>query len=95
MTHHPHTQVASLATTPLSDRQAVLLGDIIPTGLFAAEQGGVGPATGHDIVLVVGCGPVGLMGVCAALHKGASIVLATDMVRCHVLWKTIHDANWQ
>lgn len=77
-------QVESLCTpsTPLTDREAVLLGDIIPTGLFAAEQGGVGPTSGTSLVAVVGCGPVGLMGVCAALHKGATWVLAIDMVRC-------------
>lgn len=83
MQHCYVAQVALLSPpgAPLSDRQAVLLGDIIPTGLYAAERGGVGPASGHSVVAVVGCGPVGLMGVCAALHKGATTVFAIDMVR--------------
>jgi threonine dehydrogenase-like Zn-dependent dehydrogenase len=61
----PH---ADRALRPLpdevSDDAAVFLADILPTGYGAVVRGGAGPG---DTVVVVGCGPVGLMAVmCAA-----------------------------
>ena len=48
----------------VSDEAAVFLADILPTGHGAVVRGGVSPG---DTVVVVGCGPVGLMAVlCAA-----------------------------
>ncbi len=55
----------------VSDEEALLLGDILSTAFFCAENGGVGPG---KTVAVVGCGPVGLLAVQAALHLGASKV---------------------
>jgi alcohol dehydrogenase len=47
----------------VSDEAAVFLADILPTGLAAVVRGGV---SAGDTVVVVGCGPVGLMAVLCA-----------------------------
>lgn len=56
---------------------ALLAGDILSTGLFGAEAARVGDG---QLVVVVGCGPVGLMAIRAALHRGARAVVAVDRV---------------
>jgi len=62
----------------------LLLADVAPTGLFGVEQ-----ALGHhalrslkDIektIVVVGCGPVGLCAVAAALWRGATVFAIDDV----------------
>jgi 2-desacetyl-2-hydroxyethyl bacteriochlorophyllide A dehydrogenase len=60
----------------VSDESAVFLADILPTGHAAVVRGGVSDG---DTVVVVGCGPVGLMAVlCAAGAAGR--VIAVDGV---------------
>ncbi len=59
------------------DALALLAGDILSTALFGTELARVGPG---QVVAVVGCGPVGLMAVRAALHRGATTVVAVDRV---------------
>ena len=60
----------------VSDEAAVFLADILPTGFAAIARGGV---SAGDTVVVVGCGPVGLMAVlCAAGVAGR--VIAVDGV---------------
>ena len=60
----------------VSDEAAVFLADILPTGYGAVVRGGVQEG---DTVVVVGCGPVGLMAVlCAAGIAGR--LLAVDGV---------------
>lgn len=56
---------------------ALLAGDVLATAMFAAEMARV--AAG-DVVAVVGCGPVGLLAIRAALARGADRVLALDAV---------------
>ena len=57
----------------VSDEAAVFLADILPTGYGAVVRGGV--AAG-DTVVVVGCGPVGLMAVlCARALAGTLIAV--------------------
>ena len=56
---------------------ALFAGDILATGLFAADMGGVSPGAS---VAVLGCGPAGLMAVAACRHRGADRVLAVDPV---------------
>jgi alcohol dehydrogenase len=58
------------------DEAAVFLADILPTGHAAVVRGGVGP---EDTVIVVGCGPVGLMAILCAVPIAAR-VLAVDGV---------------
>jgi threonine dehydrogenase-like Zn-dependent dehydrogenase len=55
--------------------QALLLGDIIPTGFFCARQANVHPS---DVCVVIGCGPVGLMAILGAIQLGAEKIYAVD-----------------
>ena len=61
----------------LDDGLALLAGDILSTALYAADLARV---SAGQTVAIVGCGPVGLLAVRAALHRGASEVLAVDRV---------------
>jgi alcohol dehydrogenase len=61
----------------LDDAVALLAGDILSTAAFAVELVGVSPG---DLVAVVGCGPVGLLAIRAALGRGAREVMAVDPV---------------
>jgi threonine dehydrogenase-like Zn-dependent dehydrogenase len=61
----------------VSDEEGLLLGDVLPTGYFCADLAGVDSS---GVYAVVGCGPVGLMAVAAARHRGAAQVVAIDSV---------------
>lgn len=69
----------NLARLPdgVADEQAVFVGDVLATGFFAAERGGIRPG---DTVAVIGAGAVGLMAVMCAQLFGPSRVYAVDMV---------------
>lgn len=56
---------------------ALLAGDVLGTAMFAAE---LARASAGDSVVVVGCGPVGLLAIRAALARGAGRVFALDSV---------------
>ena len=56
---------------------ALLLGDVLSTGWYAARLGEV--AAG-EVVVVIGCGPVGLAAVVAAREQGAARVFAVDTI---------------
>jgi alcohol dehydrogenase len=58
----------------VSDDAAIFLADILPTGYGAVLRGGVGP---DSTVVVVGCGPVGLMAILCAVPE-ARRVIAVD-----------------
>jgi threonine dehydrogenase-like Zn-dependent dehydrogenase len=55
----------------VSDEEAILLGDILSTAFFCVDQGSVSDG---DVVVVLGCGPVGLLAVLAARQRGAAQV---------------------
>ena len=61
----------------LDEGVALLAGDILSTAAFGAELARV---QAEDVVVVVGCGPVGLLSIRAALEKGARKVVALDSV---------------
>jgi threonine dehydrogenase-like Zn-dependent dehydrogenase len=61
----------------VGDEEALLLGDVLPTGYFCARQAGVRPG---GVYAVLGCGPVGLMAVVGARELGAATVFAIDSV---------------
>jgi 2-desacetyl-2-hydroxyethyl bacteriochlorophyllide A dehydrogenase len=69
----------NLAPIPdsVTDEQAIFAGDILATGLFAAERGGIRVG---DTVAVIGVGPVGLMAVMCAQLFGPARVFAVDTV---------------
>ena len=60
----------------LSVESGLLLGDVFTTGYYCADQAEVQGRT----CAVVGCGPVGLMGIIAARHLGAAKVYAVDRI---------------
>lgn len=61
----------------ISDEQAILLSDVLPTSWYGAELAEVRPGR---TVAVFGCGPVGLLAILSALAMGAGRVLAVDHV---------------
>lgn len=70
----PHADRCLLALPDeVDDESAIFLSDILPTGYGAVVRGGV---SAGDVVVVVGCGPVGLMAVmCAADLAGTLIAV--------------------
>ncbi len=59
----------------VDDAHALLAGDVLATGSFAAELAGLGP---RDVVAVIGCGPVGICAITAAFGRGVARVFALD-----------------
>jgi threonine dehydrogenase-like Zn-dependent dehydrogenase len=57
--------------------QALLLGDVIPTGFFCAYQANIKPG---KVYVVIGCGAVGLMAILGAFELGATSVFAVDTI---------------
>jgi alcohol dehydrogenase len=55
----------------VSDEAAVFLADILPTGLAAVGRGGVGIG---DVVVILGCGPVGLMALLLVRGLAATVI---------------------
>ena len=63
---------------PEADAEASLMaGDVLATGFFCAQSGGVEPGA---VVAVLGCGPVGLMAVVGSRELGAEQIHAIDGV---------------
>jgi alcohol dehydrogenase len=60
----------------VSSEDAVFVADILPTGFLAVQRAAVGSG---DVVVVLGCGPVGLMAVLCAVGT-ARRVIAVDGV---------------
>ncbi len=61
----------------MSDEDALFLGDILSTGYFCAENGGIRPG---DAVAVFGAGPVGLLAMQSAQLFGPARLFAVDRV---------------
>jgi alcohol dehydrogenase len=61
----------------LSDEEAVLLTDILPTGYLGALRADIRPGA---TVVIVGLGPVGIMALQCARLFGPARILAIDMV---------------
>jgi threonine dehydrogenase-like Zn-dependent dehydrogenase len=55
----------------ISDDQAILMSDIVPTGWFAADLADIEP--GHTVA-VFGCGPVGQFAITAARLMGGRVI---------------------
>ncbi|MBT1001614.1 zinc-dependent alcohol dehydrogenase family protein [Paenarthrobacter sp. DKR-5] len=61
----------------VTDEEAVMLSDILPTGFeIGVQYGGVKPG---DVVAVVGAGPVGLAAITTAGLYGAATIVAIDL----------------
>ena len=61
----------------ITDEQAVLLTDILPTGFLGAQRADISPG---DTVVVIGLGPVGVFALQCAQLYGPARILAVDMV---------------
>lgn len=73
----PYADANLLAVpTDLDDERILFLSDILPTGHMGAELAEVGPG---DVVVVLGCGPVGVFAQRCAELRGASRILAVDL----------------
>ncbi|GGH77515.1 S-(hydroxymethyl)glutathione dehydrogenase/alcohol dehydrogenase [Pullulanibacillus pueri] len=59
----------------LEDESLVFLSDVLPTAWWSVEHAGV---KSGDTVIVLGCGPIGLMAQQFAWKKGAKRVIAVD-----------------
>ncbi|MDK6862875.1 zinc-dependent alcohol dehydrogenase [Nosocomiicoccus ampullae] len=62
----------------LKDEQVLFLSDVVPTAYWSVEHSGV---KSGDTVIVLGCGPIGLMAQKFAKLKGAKRVIAIDNVQ--------------
>lgn len=60
-----------------ADEQVLFLTDILPTSYWGVDIGGVKPG---DTVVVLGCGPVGLLTIKWSIFKGAKRIIAVDRV---------------
>ena len=72
------------APASVSDQALILMADIFPTGFFGARNAFdmLAPNTpaGDAVVVVVGCGPVGLCAIVSALEWKPARVFAVDSV---------------
>ncbi|WML40954.1 zinc-dependent alcohol dehydrogenase [Neobacillus sp. OS1-2] len=59
------------------DEKLALLADVVPTSYWSVDHAGVKPG---DTVIILGCGPVGLMAQKFAWLKGAKRVIAVDYI---------------
>ncbi|GFN31602.1 zinc-dependent alcohol dehydrogenase [Paenibacillus xylaniclasticus] len=59
----------------LEDESLLFLSDVLPTAYWSVDHAGVKPG---DTVIVLGCGPVGMMAQKFAWMKGAKRVIAVD-----------------
>lgn len=66
-----------LVPEELTDEQVLFTTDILPTSYWGVDIGGVKPG---DTVVVLGCGPVGLLTIKWAIFKGAERIIAVDRV---------------
>jgi threonine dehydrogenase-like Zn-dependent dehydrogenase len=78
MVRVPHADATLVAVDEeLSVELALLLADVVPTGWHVAC---LGEASIHDVVVVLGCGPVGLAAIVAAVEQGTQRIFAVDAV---------------
>ncbi len=79
----------------VSDMQALLVGDVLATGYWAAKISEIRPG---DTVLVIGAGPTGICAMqCARLYSPANIVVCdADASRLEFVrerWPEVHTAR--
>lgn len=67
----------------IDEKKLVLMADIFPTGFFAARnafQGMSEEVVRQSVVVLIGCGPVGLCALINALEYKPRVVIAVDRV---------------
>jgi threonine dehydrogenase-like Zn-dependent dehydrogenase len=70
------------APEEINDKALILMADIFPTGFFGAKNafGLLGQPASEAVVVVVGCGPVGLCAIVSALEHKPKHLFAVDSV---------------
>ena len=63
---------------PVSDEEALLLGDNLSTGYYCASMADIRP---DGVYVVIGCGTVGQLCILAARDLGATKIYALDLVK--------------
>lgn len=74
----------------ISDDQAIMMSDILPTSYQAASMAGIHSG---DAVAIFGCGPVGMLAIACAQHLGAGRVFAVDEVASRLDQARSHGAE--
>ncbi|HZY63716.1 MAG TPA: zinc-dependent alcohol dehydrogenase [Edaphobacter sp.] len=74
----------------ISDDQAIMMSDILPTSYQAAEMAEIHSG---DTVAVFGCGPVGMLAIACAQHLGAGRIFAIDQVPSRLEMARSHGAE--
>lgn len=72
-----HTRFRLPDDCELEDEKLCLLADAMPTAFWSVDNAGVKPG---DTVIVLGCGPIGLLAQKFCWMKGAERVIAVDYV---------------
>ncbi len=87
--HGLHGAQAEYVRVPMADstlfsipegvdhKEILFIGDILSTGYYCAENAEITP---DKTLVVVGCGPVGLMAIIGAIEQGVNKVFAIDSV---------------
>jgi threonine dehydrogenase-like Zn-dependent dehydrogenase len=82
----------------IDEKKLVLMADIFPTGYFAAANAFRGfdqEVISQSVVVLIGCGPVGLCALINALEYKPKIVLAVDRVESRLaLAKKLGAEPW-
>ncbi|KAH7363414.1 S-glutathione dehydrogenase [Plectosphaerella cucumerina] len=78
----PHAESTVVHAPPgIEALKLCLMADILPTGVFAADNAlAAHPDPGSAVIVLVGCGPVGLCALVAALEYKPAALLAVDSV---------------
>lgn len=64
-------------TEAISDDKAILLSDIFPTAYFGVD---IAKVKAGDVVVVLGCGPVGQFVISSCILRGVSRIFAIDTI---------------
>ncbi|PQE17131.1 Alcohol dehydrogenase zinc-containing protein [Rutstroemia sp. NJR-2017a BBW] len=82
----------------IEEKKLVLMADIFPTGYFAARnafEGFSASTISESVVVLIGCGPVGLCALINALEYKPKVVIAVDRVESRLqLAKELGAEPW-
>lgn len=86
-------EIATLVKLPeeITDDQAVLMSDILPTSYMAAVMAEVKPS---DTVAIFGCGPVGLFAITCAQHLGLEESSRSTMSNPGSIWRVLMERRF-
>ncbi len=74
----------------ITDDQAIMMSDILPTSYQAAEMAGIKPG---ETVAIFGAGPVGMLAIACAQHMNAGRIFVIDQVESRLEIARRHGAE--